>query len=210
MTPPPTIDQVMAPLMTTREGAFVGAPSTTPSRFIAFLRAINVGGHTVTMSHLRQLFEALSFASVETFIASGNVIFVAVAPDVTALERQIEDHLRASLGYAVATFIRSTPELAAVSAYQPFLAAELAAAGHALHIAFLAAPPADEAQQRLLAFQTPTDRFHVHGREVYWLRQGRLSDSAFSGALLEKTLGLPATMRNATTITKLAAKYPPP
>jgi hypothetical protein len=31
-----------------------------------------------------------------------------------------------------------------------------------------------------------------------------------SGALLEKTLGLPATMRNVTTVRKLAAKYPPP
>ena len=184
-------------------------PSTTPVRLIAFLRAINVGGHTVTMSHLRRLFDALGFARVETFIASGNVIFETVAPDATALERQIEAHLRASLGYAVATFIRSTPELAAVAAYEPFPGTELATAGPALHIAFLAAPPPDEAQRRLLAFQTPTDRFHVHGREVYWLRQGRLSDSTFSGAILEKALGMPATMRNATTVRKLAAKYPP-
>ena len=44
-------------------------------RFIAFLRAINVGGHNVTMKELRGLFEALGLKSVETFIASGNVIF---------------------------------------------------------------------------------------------------------------------------------------
>jgi uncharacterized protein (DUF1697 family) len=46
-------------------------------KHIAFLRAINVGGHIVKMDHLRRLFEALELAEVETFIASGNVIFEA-------------------------------------------------------------------------------------------------------------------------------------
>ena len=45
------------------------------TRYIAFLRAINVGGHTVKMAELKRLFEALGFTNVETFIASGNVIF---------------------------------------------------------------------------------------------------------------------------------------
>ena len=38
------------------------------TRYVAFLRAINVGGHVVKMDHLRQLFESLGFSSVETFI----------------------------------------------------------------------------------------------------------------------------------------------
>ena len=46
-------------------------------RFFAFLRAINVGGHNVTMEKLRGLFEASGFKDVETFIASGNVIFTS-------------------------------------------------------------------------------------------------------------------------------------
>jgi uncharacterized protein (DUF1697 family) len=44
-------------------------------KYVAFLRAINVGGRTVKMGHLRSLFEAMGFSNVETFIASGNVIF---------------------------------------------------------------------------------------------------------------------------------------
>ena len=45
-------------------------------RYIAFLRAINVGGrHTVKMDFLRDFFESLGFSNVETFIASGNVVF---------------------------------------------------------------------------------------------------------------------------------------
>jgi len=47
------------------------------TRYIAFLRAINVGGHTVKMEHLRGIFESMGFSNVETFIASGNVIFAS-------------------------------------------------------------------------------------------------------------------------------------
>lgn len=179
-------------------------------RSVAFLRAINVGGHTVKMAHLRTLFAALGLAHVETFIASGNVIFETPSENAATIERRIEQHLQQALGYNVATFIRSTSELATIAHYQPFPSAELNAEGNALYIAFLPAPPSPESQQKSLAFSTPVDGFHVHGREVYWLCRKKISDSAFSGALLEKTTAMPATMRNATTVRKLAAKYPAP
>lgn len=177
-------------------------------RFIAFLRAINVGGHNVKMEHLRKLFEALGFSNVETFIASGNVIFEAPAANAQELEKQIESHLQKSLGYAVATFLRSPAELADIAGYRPFAAAELDAQGNSLYIAFLPAPPGREAQHKLMAFRTPVDDFHIHNREVYWLARKKISESTFSGALLEKAIGMPATVRNVTTVKKLAAKYP--
>jgi len=42
---------------------------------------------------------------------------------------------------------------------------------------------------------------------IYWLCRKKMSESTFSGALLERTIGMPATMRNSTTVKKLAAKY---
>ena len=177
-------------------------------RYIAFLRAINVGGHNVKMAQLRALFEELKFSNVETFIASGNVIFDAPATNVQSLEQQIERHLQSALGYAVATFIRSATELAAVARYQPFAPAQLAVEGGALYVAFLHAALDSAAAQKLLTLRTEVDDFHVHEREFYWLSRARMSDSTFSGALLEKTIGMPATMRNITTVRKLAAKYP--
>jgi uncharacterized protein (DUF1697 family) len=181
----------------------------TPHGYIAFLRAINVGSHTVKMVQLRALFEELGFANVATFIASGNVFFEADSDDVTALEVQIEQHLKAALGYEVATFIRTPAELAAVTEHQPFPEADLDAKDSALMIAFMREPPATAAQAKLLALRNEIDDFQLHQRELYWLRRTRMSESTFSGALLEKTLALPATMRNVTTIRKLAAKYPP-
>jgi len=86
----------------------------------AFLRAINVGGHIVKMDHLRALFEAAGFRGVETFIASGNVVFEPSRKSAGDLERAIEIHLKKALGYPVATFVRSMPELAAIVKLEPF------------------------------------------------------------------------------------------
>ena len=178
-------------------------------KYIAFLRAINVGGHTVKMDHLRSLFAALGFANVETFIASGNVIFDSTSKSTKALEKKIEGYLEKTLGYPVATFIRSTAELARISEHKPFADSDLNIAGHTLYIGFMAETPSDSAKARLLSLATKIDDFNVDGHELYWLcRAKKFSESEFSGALLAKTLGLPTTLRNATTVKKLAAKYP--
>jgi uncharacterized protein (DUF1697 family) len=171
-------------------------------RHVAFLRAINVGGHTVKMDRLRDLFESLAFSNVETFIASGNVLFDAKAAP-PALERKIERHLAETLGYEVATFIRSPSELAAVANHPAFPAARLAKA-HALWIGLLKAAPNAEAVTKLMAIGHQTDDFHVHGREVYWLRHVTSSESKVSGAMVERALGAPVTARNITTIRTLA------
>ena len=175
-------------------------------KYIAFLRAINVGGHTVKMDYLRTLFEDLGLTNVETFIASGNVIFDSTARRTKALEQKIESYLQEKLGYPVATFIRSAAELAVVADYKPFSVAELSADGNRLYIAFLPDTPSDEAQQKMLSMNTAVDEFHFNGREMYWLCRTKFSDSLFKGNL-EKILGLPATLRNSTTVKKLAAKY---
>ncbi|MGH9174327.1 MAG: DUF1697 domain-containing protein [Vicinamibacterales bacterium] len=186
--------------------ARVPAPVT---RYIAFLRAINVGGRTVKMDELRRLFEELGLANVATVIASGNVVFEASATDPSELEQRIVDHLERWLGYRVDTFVRTASELAEIAAYRPFPAAELEADGATLFITFLAAPLDAARQQAIVALGTGTDSFHVHGRELYWLRRGRLSDSTISGATLEKVGKTVATARNANTIHRIVAKYPP-
>ena len=178
------------------------------TRYVALLRAINVGGHNVKMARLRELFESLGFSNAETFVASGNVVFDSPAEDARTLEKVIEDRLRESLGYEVATFVRSASELAHISRHRPFDASDLGAEGNSLYIAFLPAPPSAEAREKLMDLRSEVDDFAVHGREVYWLCRKRMSESAFSGALLEKTMGMPATVRNATTVERLTAKYP--
>ena len=176
------------------------------SKHIAFLRAINVGGHTVKMDALRQLFESLGFSNVETFIASGNVIFEAKAGNVKTLEKKIETCLKESLGYEVATFIRTDAEVVEIAKYKPFPQSQLDMA-NALNIGFLADPLNDLAIQKLMSLQTEIDDFHIHGREIYWLCKKKQSDSKISNVAIEKALGVKSTLRGVNTVKKLAEKY---
>jgi uncharacterized protein (DUF1697 family) len=173
-------------------------------RYVAFLRAINVGGHTVKMDRLRGMFEALGFANVETFIASGNVLFDSPAKAMSGLERKIETHLEQELGYEVVTFVRPLAALDAVLASHPW--EDENASGHPLYIGFLKVPAGAAEQQKFASMKTEIDEFHFHGNEVYWLCRTRSSDSKFSGPLFERLLGGKATLRNVNTVRKLAAR----
>ena len=85
------------------------------TRYVAFLRGLNVGGHTVKMDALRKHFEDLGFENVSTFIASGNVIFETKDAKPAALEKKIEQALERALGYEVATFLRTDKEVAQIA-----------------------------------------------------------------------------------------------
>ena len=86
---------------------------------IAFLRAINVGGRTVKMESLRAVFEDEGFTSVETFIASGNVIFEAPRRSVAALEAELERAIEQRFDLYVRVFVRTPAQLEAVASAVP-------------------------------------------------------------------------------------------
>jgi uncharacterized protein (DUF1697 family) len=176
-------------------------------KFIAFLRAINVGGHVVKMDQLRQFFEALGFANVETFIASGNVIFEAKSKDTNALQRRIEKHLHQVLGYEVVTLVRTLAELDQIANHRPFAESEMNRPGNTLYVGFIADNPAKAVSQKVEALASEVDDLKVTGREVYWLLHTNFSDSKLSGAVLERTLGMKATFRNINTVRRILKKH---
>jgi uncharacterized protein (DUF1697 family) len=176
------------------------------SRYVAFLRAINVGGHTVPMAVLRRLFEESGGSGVETVIASGNVVFVSASRSAAALEKRLSRHLEQSLGYAVAAFVRTPGEVAAVAARRPFPGAD-AARDFGVYVGFLHREPDAAARRRVLGLGTPEDSLALHGRELYWGRPGRFSDSKITGAAIERALGAPTTIRNTTTIRRIVERY---
>lgn len=176
-------------------------------RYIALLRAVNVGGRIVKMEALRAHFESLSLVNVETYIASGNVIFETKAGSEDALRRKIETHLEAALGHEVATFLRTSAEMAAISRFQAFDETALKSA-QALNVIFLHEALDDDAIEVLMSLQTDIDQLRAHGREVYWLCQKKQSESKFSNALFERKLKIQATFRSISTVRKLAQLYP--
>lgn len=172
-------------------------------QYVAFLRAI----YHMKMDRLRRPFEAMGFSNVKTFLASGNVIFDTASHDTAALERKIEKALHEALGRDVATFIRSADEVTDVARYEPFDDAEVEAEGNTLHVGFLKDVPSEKAQRKLLTYTTENDALQVNGREVYWLCRTKVSDSKFSGVVVERTLSMQATMRNVRTVRRIVEKY---
>lgn len=97
-------------------------------RYIAFLRALNVGGkNVVTMEALRGHFSALGFTDVRSYLQSGNVFFDTDRGESerSLLTRHIEGRLRDALGTEVGVYLRTLPEVAALLALDPFRDVEL-------------------------------------------------------------------------------------
>lgn len=84
-------------------------------RYVALLRAVNVGGVKVSMRDLARLCEELGWNDVRTHANSGNVRFDTRASrtDVVA---SLEDALGRELGREVRVVVRTQPELADAAA----------------------------------------------------------------------------------------------
>ena len=169
-------------------------------RYVAFLRAINVGGHVVKMEDLRAIFSAEKLENVATFIASGNVLFDSKA-SAAVLETKLERALEQSLHYPVATFLRTMEELRAVAEYEPFRVTD-----GKLYVGFLKQAPPRDAAKKIVAMTSDLDLLHVHSREIYWLSRTAFGATSVSAAAMEKIVG-PATFRNINTPRKIVAKF---
>lgn len=173
-------------------------------KHVAFLRAINVGGRYVRNEDLRRAFATLPVQNVDTFIASGNVIFDAPERRAGSLEQLAERALEETLGFAVDTFIRSLAELQQIGATGPYTSVDLPP-GATLYVGFLRHPLDARAAEKVRAFSTPSHDFRLHGRELFWLRRPS-ADVRPSGPPLERVLGARATFRNVRTICRLVEK----
>jgi uncharacterized protein (DUF1697 family) len=187
-------------------GITLGSSWQDMPQFFAFLRAINAGPkRAARMSVLRQTFESLGFFGVAPFLGSGNVVFETRAKDVRRLEKTIESELKQALGYSVPVFIRTHAELKAIVASKAFDKPLILDAD--VNIIFLAHSLDQKDRANLMALATETDRFRVHGREVYWWRRKKPGTSLFSNVPLAKVLSEPFTIRSTNTIRRLFAKW---
>ncbi|MFF7988528.1 DUF1697 domain-containing protein [Kitasatospora xanthocidica] len=123
---------------------------TTTTTYIAFLRAVNVGGRTVKMERLRALFAELGLGNVRSYIQSGNVFFTTDGPagaaERAALTRRIEEHLEQALGFPVPVMLRTVDEVAGLLAADHFREVEVTPDVR-LVVAFLSEPlPAELAR----------------------------------------------------------------
>ncbi|MFC9329127.1 DUF1697 domain-containing protein [Kitasatospora sp. NPDC057015] len=177
----------------------------TDTTYIAFLRAVNVGGRTVTMERLRALFTELGLSGVRTYIQSGNVFFHTSESDRAKLTRRIEEHLEDSLGYAVPTMLRTVGEVERLLAADPFDGRE-ADPDTRLVVVFLPEPLPDDYE---LPQTSPKGDYEIVGADggaafvVMHLRGGRMNTNP--GDVLGKAYRGKGTGRFLHTLHKILA-----
>ncbi len=174
------------------------------SRFVAFLRGINVGSHIVTKEQLEEVFTSLGFHNVSTFGQSGNVIFETniLAPE--ELKTKIENKLRTILSYVVSVFLRTISQLKHVIQRNPL---KDPIEGTSSLVTFLSIAPAKVTFQLPLAIpKSNGEILMIRDSEVYSATHGG-GEGALPNPFIESELKIKATTRNIKTIRRIVEKH---
>jgi uncharacterized protein (DUF1697 family) len=171
------------------------------ARHIVLLRGINIGSRNrIAMPELREALEAAGFDDVQTYVQSGNVILSGgkSAADVgPACERQIKK----SFGLDIDVVTRTRSQLEKVVALNPL--ADVATDAKRYQVSFLSAKPSAEVMRKLEGAAAEQERFVMAGREIYAWHPDGIGRSRLWTLLAGRGLGVTATARNWTTVTKL-------
>jgi uncharacterized protein (DUF1697 family) len=176
------------------------------TRFVAFLRGINVGGHIVKKETLQTAFASLGLKNVFTYKQSGNVIFEADAADMAELKPKIEERLQLTLGFSVPTVLRSMMHLRNIVERAPFKLQNIK--GTSLLVTLLPDPPLP-AFVSLLPLTIPKSTAKVigaSGNEIYSVTHGG-GEGALPNPFLESKLKMKATTRNMNIIREIVEKF---
>jgi uncharacterized protein (DUF1697 family) len=170
---------------------------------ISMLRGVNVGGHNlIKMDGLRALYGSLKLRHPQTYLQSGNVVFQTEATDLAKLARKIEDAIERQFAFRPAVILRTVSELRDVIARNPFEKRSGIDPARLL-VAFLAADPAPEARDRLLAIECQPDELRFSGREIYVYFPNGQGRPKLKWPHVDKAVKLPYTGRNWNSVTKL-------
>lgn len=171
-------------------------------RYIALLRAINVGGsRIIKMEDLRKHFAIRGFSNIVTYIQSGNALFDSNETDKAALTEKIEKKLLKELGYEVTVILRSIEEIATVIKQDPFK--KTREADDKYYVVFMQSEPDKVLTKQLLSLNNDVDTFHIKGDNLYWLLKKNNGESIVTSSFFEKKLKVLATNRNWNTTNKV-------
>jgi uncharacterized protein (DUF1697 family) len=164
------------------------------AKFIALLRAVNVGGTgKLAMADLKSICADAGFHRIETYIASGNVIFESKAT-ASSVQSELESRLHDHAQRSIQVFVRTALELQQVFRANPFPKAE----PRTTFVFFLRDKPPTDATAN--ALHRVDEELRAGNREIYvhyprGMGQSKLVIPAAKGG----------TARNMNTIATLVA-----
>lgn len=171
-------------------------------KYVALLRAVNVGKRQVKMEDLRKLFESYGFTDVSTYIQTGNVIFTAKQADSDKLARELEKKLSRSLGFEVAVFVLSRKQLQSAATTNPFEPERLDSKQRC-HLLFLDRAPGADQRKAVMELQGKEYRFAVKGKVMYYAYDRQFDGNRRRNLDLEGALGATGTARTWKVVDKL-------
>lgn len=171
------------------------------TRYLALLRAVNVGQNKVVMSELRDLFATLGYGDARTHLQTGNVIFTAATTDRPALAAEISAAIEKRMGVTSTVLLRSRDELAAVLDADPFAARGIEPARR--YLTFLDAVPDASRTASLDPSYGAPDEYALGDRVVYVHCPNGYGRTKLSNAHFERRLNVPATSRGVPVAMKL-------
>ena len=174
-------------------------------RYVALLRAVNVGGKgLVKKDALRDAFARAGGTNVSTFIASGNVLFDARPDRVESVVAGARKRLQPVLGAEPVVMVRSAKEMSALMRRGPFAGVD-APKILKRYILFLADVPARRPRLPLTQAKEELDIVHVAARDCWVVSRRKASGMyGFPGIFVEAALGVASTARSWSTVTRLA------
>ena len=171
--------------------------------YIAFLRGINVSGQKIIkMAELSEMFSALKFQNVRTYIQSGNVVFDSKEKDIIKLETIIEKEILKTFGFDVVVFIRIKKELEKIVSKNPFK--KVISETPKFYVTFIKQDFPHKLKLPHLSEKHGVEIISVEGNNIFCNSHLLKNNNwGFPNLLLEKEYKLPATTRNINTIEKI-------
>jgi len=171
------------------------------ARLIVLLRGVNLAGRNrVAMSRLREALEESGFENVSTYVQSGNVVLSSkFAPKRIGAE--VERLIAERFDLDIRVVVRTRAELAAVAERNPL--GKVATNPKLYQVSFLEKPPSAEVVRKLEATAAGKEQVVHVGRELYAWHPDGIGRSKLAALLAGKGLGVTATARNWTTVTRL-------
>ncbi len=161
--------------------------------YIALLRAVNVGGTgRLPMAELKSMCAELGFRRIETYIASGNVVFDCDGT-LTKVQAQLEKQLHGFAGKAVGVFVRTAAEMQVVLKNNPFSGKE----PKHTYIFFFSETPSADALDNVRGCDG--EEMRLGQREIYVYYPKGMGQSK-----LQMPTARLGTARNLNTVAKLA------
>jgi len=170
---------------------------------VAMLRGVNVGGHNqIKMEALCALCESLGLRDAQTYVQSGNVVFRSKERNLAGLAKRIEDAIERGFGFRPAVIVRTTSELKAAIAKNPFARRD-GIDPRKLLVTFLASEPGTKARDKVLTIKAEPEELFIDGREVYIYFPNGLARPKLAWSTIAQMLGTSGTARNWNSVTKL-------